>query len=520
VLARCIASQGNSRPDTASRSAAPALRSMSEAGFYHCSVKPVGRANGRSIVAAAAYRSGQRLEDERTGETFDFRARGGVEDSFIITPDGAAAWGKDRARLWNEAERAEPRANGRLATELELALPCELNAAQRRELVADFVRGIVDRYGVAADVAIHAPGKNGDHRNHHAHVLITHRELGPESFGDIAHTRTVTRKRKGREVQEQVAGIAATPADVKAIRKAWEQDVNRAYEGAGLDIRVDHRSHADRGIEADPTKHNGPSASGMERRGEASDRGDVNREITARNAERQRLAELAAEAAAIKVEIASELAARDAERLLAAAARRTTEPAAPIFDRDQAERDWQEKLEAAAIAKDASATTQESRQQPETAAAATDTLAPATEPLQPPEVAASAAIEDAPAASSEMRPADRVAGGILGHLAKVMETLGGLLFGFGLAEPKQTAQQRRDEAQAAGNIEDRHAREAASVARADEFAREWQAHDFKTAQQEKDVRLAQMLGTNPTAEANLGRDEYDRQRGQERERER
>jgi hypothetical protein len=87
------------------------------AGFYHCSVKPVGRASGRSVVAAAAYRSGERLADERTGEVFDYRARGGVVDTFILTRDGVGAW--ERARLWNAAERIEPRANGRLATEIE-----------------------------------------------------------------------------------------------------------------------------------------------------------------------------------------------------------------------------------------------------------------------------------------------------------------------------------------------------------------------------------------------------------------
>jgi hypothetical protein len=236
---------------------------VTTAGFYHCSVKGVGRAKGRSIVAAAAYRSGERLEDARTGEVFDYRARGGVEDAFILTRDGAAAWGQDRAQLWNGAEAAEPRANGRLATELELALPHELTPEQRRQLVTDFLAPIIEKYGVAADVAMHEPGQENDHRNHHAHCLLTHREFGPDGFDDIANTRTVTRMRKGQEVQEQVAGLAAMPADIRAIRKEWEQQVNRAYERAGLDIRVDHRSHEDRGIEQEPTKHLGPSASGM-----------------------------------------------------------------------------------------------------------------------------------------------------------------------------------------------------------------------------------------------------------------
>ena len=95
---------------------------MTALGFYHCSVKSVGRAKGRSVVAAAAYRSGERLDDEITGQTFDYRARGGVVESFILAPDHAPAWAHDRERLWNEAERAEGRANGRLATEIETRL--------------------------------------------------------------------------------------------------------------------------------------------------------------------------------------------------------------------------------------------------------------------------------------------------------------------------------------------------------------------------------------------------------------
>jgi hypothetical protein len=287
---------------------------MTAAGFYHCSAKPIGRSDGRSIVAAAAYRSGERLEDERTGQVADYRARSGVEDSFILTRSDAPAWGQERERLWNEAGRAEPRKNGRLATELELGLPHELDAAARQQLLKDFLAPIIERYGVAADVAIHAPGQEGDHRNYHAHVLVTHRELGPEGFGDIANTRTITRTRKGREVQEQVAGIAATPADVKALRQEWERHVNRAYERAGLDVRVDHRSHQDRGIQQEPTKHLGATATAMERRGEPSERGAINRDIETRNAAAQELARLKVEAVKLMADYAAEKQLAEMER--------------------------------------------------------------------------------------------------------------------------------------------------------------------------------------------------------------
>ncbi|MBV8578985.1 MAG: MobA/MobL family protein, partial [Acetobacteraceae bacterium] len=289
------------------------------------------------------------------------------------------------------------RANGRLATELELALPHDLTAAQRKELLTDYVTHIVERYGVAADVAIHEPGDGKDHRNIHAHVLITHRELDADGFGDVSNARTVTKKVKGVEKDVTIYGIAANPEDVKAIRSEWEQHVNLAYERAGLDIRIDHRSHADRGIEQEPTKHLGPAATGMERRGEASDRGDINRDIEERNAalrERAALeiaatkaqAELAAARQLVEMERAAEIARRaeqaiqearraaqgrtddtrpdragidrQAEQAMQAAHAATkgrteeirAEPAAPIFDREAAEAAWQKQIIDAAAA--------------------------------------------------------------------------------------------------------------------------------------------------------------------------
>ncbi|MGE4046481.1 MAG: MobQ family relaxase [Acetobacteraceae bacterium] len=287
---------------------------MTAAGFYHCSVKSVGRAKGRSVVAAAAYRSGTRLEDERTGEVFDYRARGGVVDTFIIAPENAPAWARDRAQLWSRAELAEGRANGRLATELELALPHELDAAQRKQLLHDFLAPITDRHGTAADVAIHKPGEGKDHRNIHAHVLLTHRMLDERGF--IA-------KEKGQRKDAGLSVFAMGGEAVTAIRKEWEQHVNRAYERAGLDIRVDARSHKDRGIEQEPTKHLGPAANAMEQREPgSSDRGAINREIEDFNAALRELA-------ALEIEAVIAAAALAAERQLAEMERAALDP---IYD--------------------------------------------------------------------------------------------------------------------------------------------------------------------------------------------
>jgi hypothetical protein len=266
------------------------------AGHYHCSVNPVGRGSGAGVVAKAAYRAGEQLYDERGGRwTADYgrRARSVVE-KFILTREDAAIWRRDRQRLWNAAEAAEARSNGRIATELELGLPHELDPVRRRRLLLDFLAPIIARHGVAADVAIHTAH---DDRNIHAHILITHRQLGADGFGAIANTRTMIRKRKGREVREKIAGLAATPADIEAIRKSWAAAVNRAYAEAGLDVRVDHRSHDRRGIGEVPTIHLGPKAAGMERRQPgSSDRGDINRAIAEHNERRRKLRQLRAEA--------------------------------------------------------------------------------------------------------------------------------------------------------------------------------------------------------------------------------
>jgi hypothetical protein len=301
---------------------------MTAAGFYHCGVRGIGRANGRSVVAAAAYRAGVRLADESTGRIADYRARGGVDEHLIVAPANVPTWAHDLGRLFNEAQGAEPRINGRVATEIVIALPHELDAAERRELAVSFASWPVNRHGVAAHVSLHAPDRQGDERNYHAHILLTHREIGPDGFGEIANTRTQTRKRKGREVREQIAGFAATPADIRAIRRQWEGAVNRAYERAGLDIRVDHRSHEDRGIEAEPTIHLGPAATAMERRGEPSDRGDINRAIIRHNETHGIMAVRETEAATIETAIAAETWQNF---VVAAAAEKSPEEGIPTY---------------------------------------------------------------------------------------------------------------------------------------------------------------------------------------------
>ena len=191
--------------------------------IYHLRATMISRSAGRSATAAAAYRSATHIEDHRTGLSFDYRARSGVDHVEILAPAQAPEWAQDRAVLWNAVEAAETRKNSQVAREIRVALPAELDHAQRVELVRDFCqRQFVDR-GMVADIALHAPGREGDDRNHHAHILLTTREIAAEGF---------TTKNRDWNAVEVLEGW----------REAWAQDANLALELAGHGERIDHRT--------------------------------------------------------------------------------------------------------------------------------------------------------------------------------------------------------------------------------------------------------------------------------------
>lgn len=228
--------------------------------IYHLNTHTIGRAAGHSAVAAAAYRSASKLVDERTGEVFDFTRKGGVLSAEIVTPAGVPV--PERAALWNAAEAAEKRKDARVAREWRAALPHELNEADRRELATRMGQAIADRYGVAVDVCIHAPDREGDDRNFHVHMLATTRTIGAD--GTLGAKAVIELANKDR----QKAGIpGTTQGDIIEIRQQWAELTNEALERAGISARVDHRSYADQGVELTPTRHIGTDAVAMHRRG-------------------------------------------------------------------------------------------------------------------------------------------------------------------------------------------------------------------------------------------------------------
>lgn len=245
--------------------------------IFHLSVKTVSRSAGRSATAAAAYRAGVEIADVRTGEVHDYTRRSGVESATLVLPSAVPLWSADRAALWNAAEQAETRKNSTVAREFEVALPAELTAAERARLALDFARELVARHGCVADVAIHTPGREGDSRNHHAHILLSTRRLGPEGFGE-----------KTRELDDAKTG----PELVRQWRERFADLTNERLREAGIEARVDHRSLEAQGIDRAPTVHLGPQATGYERRtGKASRRTQDQQRMAAEHAARLAVAQ-------------------------------------------------------------------------------------------------------------------------------------------------------------------------------------------------------------------------------------
>jgi ATP-dependent exoDNAse (exonuclease V) alpha subunit len=220
--------------------------------IFHFEIRPIKRSTGQQATGAAAYRAGETIRDERTGDVHNFSRRKDVRHSEIILPSqfekSAIEWARDRARLWNTAEAAEKRRDSRVAREYEAALPPELTAEQRLALARSFSRELADRYGVAVDLAIHDPKPGRESQNFHAHMLTTTRTVTPTGLGaktDLEMS-AVTRAQKG---------LSSHSEEYSTLRERWATLTNEALREANIDARVDHRSLAAQGIERKPLVH-------------------------------------------------------------------------------------------------------------------------------------------------------------------------------------------------------------------------------------------------------------------------
>jgi Ti-type conjugative transfer relaxase TraA len=235
--------------------------------IYHFSAKVIQRSHGRSAVAAAAYRSASELEDERLGQTFDYRAKDGVVHSEIIAPDGSPGRWQDRSVLWNEIEAIERRKDAVLAREIEFALPRELSQAEGIALARDFVREQFVARGMVADLNVHWPRDPDGEVKPHAHVMLSMRVVDGDGFG-----------RKQRDWNE--VGLLRT------WRERWAELSNERLLALGYDIRIDHRSYVAQGIALEPQNKIGPAGARREARGEDAERAAEHAALARRNGER------------------------------------------------------------------------------------------------------------------------------------------------------------------------------------------------------------------------------------------
>ena len=233
----------------------------------------IGCSAGRSATAAAAYRSGEQVADERTGQVHDYTGKSDIYGSEILLPEGAPEWMGDRVTLWNEVEQVEKRKDAQLSREVMVALPVELTHEQKQALTREYVQGEFTEQGMIADIGYH----DFDSHNPHAHIMLTMRSVDEDGFGKKC------REWNKRQVLERQ-------------RKAWEEYANRALERSGFEARIDHRTLKEQGIEREPQIHLGAQVMEMESRGVRTRVGDesrriskVNRDINRREVQREKV---------------------------------------------------------------------------------------------------------------------------------------------------------------------------------------------------------------------------------------
>jgi len=294
----------------------------------------VSRGAGRSAVAASAYLSCSRMLNDYDGVQHDYTRKQGLAWQAVFLPPMASPEWQDREKLWNAVEEAEKTKDSRLAREFVAALPIELSRQQQIELLQDFIREQFVDEGMCADVAIH----DTDGHNPHAHILLTVRPLDEHGTWQYKTEKEYLCVKDGEERGFTAAEFKASQAEgwekqypykvgkkkvymapsaaqahgyirmdkhpkstrygrqnpisarwnseeqLLVWREAWATAANRCLELAGHDSRIDHRSHAERGLEERPTIHEGVAAQALERRGIISDRCELNRQIKADNA--------------------------------------------------------------------------------------------------------------------------------------------------------------------------------------------------------------------------------------------
>ena len=239
--------------------------------IFHMSFSNISAGKGRSAIASAAYRSGEKLFDQKEGRSY-FYARSVMPESFILTPKNAPAWASDREKLWNEVERKDRRANSRYAKEFNVALPVELSEDEQKELLTKYVQENFVDEGMVADVAIHR-----DHPdNPHAHVMLTNRPFNPDGTWGLKSKRENILDENGNKTY---TGNSRFPRSRKVWlvdwdkkekitewRHNWAVSVNQVLEQKNIPDRISEKSFIEQGIADTPMQHEGINSKRYERK--------------------------------------------------------------------------------------------------------------------------------------------------------------------------------------------------------------------------------------------------------------
>lgn len=262
--------------------------------LFHMNVTQIKRSAGQSVVAAAAYRAGEKLFSDYYGESSDYTHKGGVICSEILLPSHAPPEYKDRQTLWNAVEKAERGKNAQLAYSFDIALQNEFSLDENIALARQFLSEEFVRRGMIVDFAVHLPDKgNNGVKNPHFHVLCPIRPLNHDGTWGQKQRRVYELDDNGNRIKDKngkfVFNAVSTtnwgsPETLEHWREMWAKMCNDKFTEKGLDCRIDHRSYERQGVELLPTVHEGVAVRAMEKKNIKTEKGDLNRWIKATNA--------------------------------------------------------------------------------------------------------------------------------------------------------------------------------------------------------------------------------------------
>ncbi len=262
--------------------------------LYHFHVTQIKRSAGQSAVAAAAYRSGEKLHSEYYGEDSDYTRKGGVICSEILLPPQAPPSFSDRETLWNAVEKVERGKKAQLAYSFDIALQNEFSMQENIDLARQFLLEQFVSRGMVVDFAVHSPDKeDGGIQNPHFHVMCPIRPIELTGKWGNKQQREYVLDEDGNRIRDEAGNYVfnaipttdwGSPETLEAWRQAWADLCNAKFAEKGLNCRIDHRSFDRQDVEQIPTQHEGPTVRAMEAKGIRTNKGNLNRWIRKTNA--------------------------------------------------------------------------------------------------------------------------------------------------------------------------------------------------------------------------------------------